>query len=968
MILLLLAALLPSPQQQPAYDLLISGGVVLDGTGAPAFRADIAVKGDRIVAVSRTAIPRARAAKVLNAARLTVAPGFIDLHAHNEPIFRYPDAQSRVRQGVTTTLGGPDGGGPSPFGAYLDRAEKLPLGINIGWLVGFGSVRQAVLGQSARAPNPEELARMQQLVGEAMREGAFGISTGLFYVPQTYASTEEVIAVSKVAGDSGGFYTSHLRKEGIGALEGVAEAIRIGREARMPVVLTHHKVIGKAMWGKSSQTLALMDSARGAGQDVMADQYPYTASSTSFNVLVPAWAMADGDTAFARRVKDPVLRDSIITGIIDILENDRGGGDLHRPQFANVTWKPDLNGKTLYDWAVERGVPLTSAGAAPLVIEGVLNGGASMVFHIMDERDVQRIMRHPWTAIASDGSISEPGPTVPHPRNYGTFPRVLGRYVRELKVLTLPEAVRKMTSLPAARMGLTDRGRIAVGMMADLVVFDPKTVADRATFSQPHQYPAGIPHVVVNGQVEVENGAMTSARAGRVLRHPAGARLAPATASPDVRAFQERTVAFVNVNVIPMDRERVLPGYTVVTRGDRIVSFGANADVRVPAGATRVDGTGKYLIPGLAEMHAHIPPGNAADTTISRVLELFALNGITTVRGMLGTPRHLDFRDRANRGEILSPRIWTSGPSFSGASVPSPDSAVRMVLAEKALGYDFLKVHPGLTRAMFDSMAATAGRVGIRFAGHVPLEVGLTRALEARYWSIDHLDGFVEALLRNGASLTTAQGGFFGVNLVNELDQSRIPALIAATRAAGVWIVPTEYFLEAMAGEDPVEQLAARPDMRYVSAAMVQQWTTATGSMRNAAGMTPEMRRQFIALRRRILKGLHDAGVGIVLGSDAPQLWNAPGFSATRELGTYVAAGLTPWQALATGTRNVAAFLGNSDVAGTIGNGKRADLVLLDANPLTDISNVGRRAGVMVGGRWIPRAEIEQRLARMVRP
>ena len=951
MILLLLAALLPSPQQPPAYDLLISGGMVLDGTGVPAFRADVAVRGDRIVAVSRTAIPRARAAKVLNAAGLTVAPGFIDLHAHNEPIFRYPDAQSRVRQGVTTTLGGPDGGGPSPFGTYLDRAEKLPLGINIGWLVGFGSVRQAVLGQSARAPNPGELARMQQLVGEAMHEGAFGISTGLFYVPQTYATTEEVIAVSKVAADSGGFYTSHLRKEGIGALEGVAEAIRIGREARIPVVLTHHKVIGKAMWGKSNQTLALMDSARATGQDVMADQYPYTASSTSFNVLVPAWSMADGDTAFARRVKDPVLRDSIITGIIDILENDRGGGDLRRPQFANVTWKPDLNGKTLYDWAVERGVPLTSAGAAPLVIEGVLKGGASMVFHIMDERDVQRIMRHPWTAIASDGSISEPGPTVPHPRNYGTFPRVLGRYVRELKVLTLPEAVRKMTSLPAARMGLADRGRIAVGMMADLVVFDPKTVADRATFTQPHQYPVGIPHVVVNGQVEVENGAMTAVRAGRVLRQ---------SAAPPV--------AFVNVTVIPMDRERTLPGYTVVTRGDRIVSFGPSARVAIPEGATRVDGTGKYLIPGLAEMHAHVPPGNAADSTIARVLELFALNGVTTVRSMLGTPRHLPFRDRAARGEILSPRIWTSGPSFSGGSVPSPDSAVRMVMAEKALGYDFLKIHPGLTRAMFDSMAAAAGRAGIRFAGHVPLDVGLTRALDARYWSIDHIDGFVEALLRNGASLTTAQGGFFGVNLVNELDQSRIPALIAATRAAGVWIVPTEYFLEAMAGEDPVEQLAARPDMRYVSAAMVQQWTTATTNMRNAPGMTPEMRRQFIALRRRILKGLHDAGVGIVLGSDAPQLWNAPGFSVARELGTYVAAGLTPWQALATGTRNVAAFLGNTDEAGTIGNGKRADLVLLDANPLADIGNVGRRAGVMVGGRWFDRAEIERRLAGMARP
>jgi hypothetical protein len=349
------------------------------------------------------------------------------------------------------------------------------------------------------------------------------------------------------------------------------------------------------------------------------------------------------------------------------------------------------------------------------------------------------------------------------------------------------------------------------------------------------------------------------------------------------------------------------------------------------------------------------------------VLELFALNGVTTVRSMLGTPRHLPFRDRAARGEILSPRIWTSGPSFSGGSVPSPDSAVRMVLAEKAMGYDFLKIHPGVSRAAFDSMAATADRVGIRFAGHVPLEVGLQRALAARYWTIDHIDGFVEAMLRPGATLTTAQGGFFGVNLVNQLDRARLPALIAAAKASGVWIVPTEYFLEAMAGEDPVEQLAARPDLRHVSAAMVQGWTTATNNFRSAPGMTPEMRREFIALRRRILKGLHDAGVGIVLGSDAPQLWNAPGFSTTRELGTYVAAGLTPWQALATGTRNVAEMLGTAD-AGTIGNGKRADLILLDTNPLADIGNVARRAGVMVAGRWIPRSEIERRLAAIARP
>ena len=508
-----LLALLVSTQSQPVqarYDILIAGGTVLDGSGVPGYRADVTVKGDRIAAVSRTPLARSSAARVIDARGKVVSPGFIDLHAHNEGILQMPDAESRVRQGVTTALGGPDGGGPSPFGEYLARAERLPLGVNAAWLVGFGSIRQRVLGRSDRAPNDEELSRMKRMVAEAMHEGAFGISTGLFYVPQTYATTEEVIALSRVAADSGGFYTSHLRKEGLGLLEGVEEAIRIAREARIPVVLTHHKVIGKAMWGASAKTLQLIDRARAEGLDVTADQYPYDASSTGFNVLVPAWAMADGDTAFARRVKDPVLRDSIIKGIIDILENDRGGGDLRRPQFASVSWKPDLNGKTLYHWAVERGVPTTSAGAAPLVIEGVLNGGASMVYHVMDEGDVQRIMQHRWTAIASDGALSRPGPSVPHPRNYGTFPRVLGRYVRELKVLTLPEAVRKMTSLPAARLGLTDRGKIASGLMADLVVFDPTTVADQATYEAPHQYPVGIDYVIVNGQVEVDGGKFTS--------------------------------------------------------------------------------------------------------------------------------------------------------------------------------------------------------------------------------------------------------------------------------------------------------------------------------------------------------------------------------------------------------------------------------------------------------------------------
>jgi len=429
------------------------------------------------------------------------------------------------------------------------------------------------------------------------------------------------------------------------------------------------------------------------------------------------------------------------------------------------------------------------------------------------------------------------------------------------------------------------------------------------------------------------------------------------------QAQSNQPVAFVNVTVIPMSREGSVAGQTVVVRDGRIAEVGPAGRVRVPEGATRIEAAGKFLIPGLAEMHAHVPPGSqVSDAEIARVLELYAVNGVTTIRSMLGHPRHLAFRDRAARGEILSPRIWTSGPSFRGQSVPSPDSAARMVRAEKAMGYDFLKIHPGVSRAAFDSLAMVADQLGIRFAGHVPAAVGLHRALEARYWSIDHIDGFVEALARDGAPQQT---GFFGTGLMGHLDESRIPGLVASHKAAGVWVVPTSYFLEAMVGTDAVDELAARPDMRYVQAAMVENWKTSTNNFRSSPGSTPESRQAFIALRRRILKALHDGGVGIILGSDSPQLWNAPGFSVTRELQSYVASGLTPWHALATGTLNVAAFLGNSAEAGTIEAGKRADLILLDADPLQSIANLDRKTGVMLGGRWIPREEIDRRLTAL---
>jgi imidazolonepropionase-like amidohydrolase len=416
--------------------------------------------------------------------------------------------------------------------------------------------------------------------------------------------------------------------------------------------------------------------------------------------------------------------------------------------------------------------------------------------------------------------------------------------------------------------------------------------------------------------------------------------------------------AFVDVSVIPMDRERVLERQTVLVRGDRIVELGPAAQVRVPDRAVRVDGRGRFLIPGVAEMHAHVPGGNDP-RALERVLLLYVANGVTTIRGMLGQPAHLALRDRLARGEVLGPTLVTSGPSLNGNSAPTPEAARRMVEEQRAAGYDFLKIHPGLTRATFDTMAATAARVGIRFAGHVPLDVGLARAIEARYASIDHLDGYVETL----AGLAPGQpSGFFGMAVAEQADAARLPALVRATREAGVWIVPTETLMETVAEGVTPEEMLTRPGMQYMPAATLDGWANTLRSWRTQGPPSPEAARRFLALRRQLIRDLHAGGVGILLGSDAPQVGNVPGFSVQRELASYVAAGLTPYQALETGTTAVARFLGREGETGTVAVGKRADLVLLDANPLADITNFGRQAGVMVRGRWLDAGEIASRL------
>ena len=469
------------------WDVLIRGGMVVSGSGAPGFQGDVAIRGDRIARVSRAGLDPERAARVIDATGKVVSPGFVDIHTHLDPLLRLPGAESHLRQGVTSALGGPDGSAPWPLDHYLVEAQALGLGMNVGFMVGHNTVRREVLGLEARAPTSAELERMKAMVAQGMADGAWGISTGLKYLPGAFSELPEIVELSRVAAEAGGFYTSHLREEGLGLIESVAEALEIGRQADIPVVLTHHKVVGQPMWGASERTLAMVDSARAAGTDVMIDQYPYTDSHSGITILVPAWAMEGGDQALLARAEDPALADSVLAGIAFNIVNDRGGNDLRRVQFSRVPWDASLEGRTLHDWAVREGMDPTPETGARLVVEAVRRGGANAIYHAMSEEDVEAIMAHPWTMIGSDGRLVALGDGHPHPRWYGTFPRVLGRYARDQGVLTMEQAIRKMTALPAERIGLRERGQLRAGWFADVVVFDPETVIDQAPFGDPHQ-------------------------------------------------------------------------------------------------------------------------------------------------------------------------------------------------------------------------------------------------------------------------------------------------------------------------------------------------------------------------------------------------------------------------------------------------------------------------------------------------
>ena len=500
----------------PDYDLVLRGGKIVDGAGNPWYVADVGIRAGRIAAVGR--LGEASAARTLDTGGLMVAPGFIDVHAHVESNLRTrPTADNFLLDGVTTLVTGNCGGSEVDLPRFFEELRAGGFSPNLASLVGHNSVRRTAMGTEERAPTPEEMARMEALVDEAMRAGAVGLSTGLIYVPGTYADTAEVVALARVAARHGGVYASHIRSEGDRVFAAIEEAVDVGRQAGLPVQISHFKVSNKNLWGQSQRTIAQVEAARAAGVDVTVDQYPYTASSTALSTLLPAWALAGGPDALRGRLADAPTRARLAREMKDHIRGRNGRKRLDYAVVASCAWDRTRDGLSITEINRRLGRKGRLEDEIETVLEMMEKGGAQMVYHSMDERDVERILRVPYAMVASDAGVVEPGVGVPHPRAYGTNARVLGRYVREKGTLRLEEAVRRMTSLPAQRFGLADRGLLRPGSWADLAVFDAATVADRATYQAPHAPSHGFRYVLVNGAVVVEEGRHTGARPGHVL-------------------------------------------------------------------------------------------------------------------------------------------------------------------------------------------------------------------------------------------------------------------------------------------------------------------------------------------------------------------------------------------------------------------------------------------------------------------
>lgn len=501
-----------------SYDFLLQNGRIVDGSGNPWYRADVAIRGDTIVRIAPSIDASARL--VIDVEGQVIAPGFIDIHSHGDRgIFAVPTADNFVRQGVTSMIGSPDGDSPLPLAPFLEKLNALPKAVNIGMFVGQGAVRAAVIGEVDRPASPEELEDMRARVAQAMTDGAFGLSTGLFYVPGSFTPTDEVVELAKVAAAAGGIHISHMRDEAAGVLASVRETIEIGERGGLPTQVTHHKIVGRPNWGRSAKSLELVAEARARGVDVTLDVYPYTASSTRISAaLFPAWSREGGSAAMLARLDDAAIRRRVKSEVASIIRDERGGGDPANVVIARCEWDESLAGKTLAEVAALRELGESLEDSAEAAIWLVQQGDCQGNFHAMSEEDLERILQHPASMVGSDGGVVVFGRGHPHPRSYGTFARVLSVYVRERNLLTLEDAVRRMTGFPAQRLGIVDRGLLRPGMKADVVVFDPAKVRDAATYVQPHQHAEGFALVLVNGKMVFDGKQITEARPGQVLK------------------------------------------------------------------------------------------------------------------------------------------------------------------------------------------------------------------------------------------------------------------------------------------------------------------------------------------------------------------------------------------------------------------------------------------------------------------